>query len=130
MVRQFPERNPGIPIFPLKLVRFPRYDSFNLLPGKIYALLPIFWELLKRKQGMLIFSLYLTPLLEPVSVSISCLGDYETIQKVPIWIPNLLSTRSKALNFSQDTCLPSFDLQTKTNFSVSLSQWAVATFQI
>lgn len=42
VVRQYPERNAGIPIFPLKLVRFPRYDSFNLLPGKIYALLFIF----------------------------------------------------------------------------------------
>lgn len=132
VVRQYPERNAGIPIFPLKLVRFPRYDSFNLLPGKIYALLLIFWELLKRKQRMLIFSLYLTPLLEPVSMSVSCLGDYETTKSANL---NSKLPQYKVKRFEFFTryvsCLPSFDLQTKTNFSdVSLSQCAVATFQI
>lgn len=81
MVRQFPGRNPGIPIFPLTLVRFPRYDSFNLLPRKIYALLPIFWELLKRKQRMLIFSLYLNPLLEQFLCQFLVLGTMKLYEK-------------------------------------------------
>lgn len=123
MPRQLSGRNPHICICNSFLSSWldPSEETVPIPAWKIYALLPIFCELPRRIQRVSTFSIYLTPLLEPLTMSISHLRDYKTIQTVQIWIPNL---HFKVKRFEFLTrYLSSFDLQ--TSFSdASLGQWA------
>lgn len=119
MARQFTERNPGVPIFPLKLVRFPRYDSFKLLPGKMYALLPILRIAQKKAKYVSIFSLP-----NPIETA----SFYVNFLSSGLWNYTKcahLNSKPPQYQVKRFEFFTGFELQTKTNFSdVSFSQWA------